>query len=112
MLSGKACSAHCFDLPRSRTMPTPSVEERRSGALLAEQNAKKVLKPGDRVRVTKCPGNKRWITFAGWDGHWMVSKSGINDYSPAAVDMLNGKPVDFAAMEQPHERETEDAKQH
>lgn len=64
-------------------------------SLLAEQNAKKVLKPGDRLRVTKCPGTKRWITFAGWDGHWIVSKSGINDYSPLCVDMLNGDAVDF-----------------
>lgn len=64
-------------------------------SLLAEQNAKKVLKPGDRLRVTKCPGTKRWITFAEWDGHWIVSKSGINDYSPMCVDMLNGEAVDF-----------------
>lgn len=62
---------------------------------LAEQNAKRVLKPGDRLRVTKCPGTKRWITFAGWDGHWLVSKSGINDYSPLCVDRLNEAAVDF-----------------
>lgn len=62
---------------------------------IAEENAKKVLKSGDRLRVTKCPGTKRWITFAGWDGYWIVSKSGINDYSPCSVDMLNGAPVDF-----------------
>lgn len=67
----------------------------RERSLLAEQNAKKVLKPGDRLRVTKCPGTKRWITFATWDGHWIVSKSGIGDYSPLCVDMLNGEAVDF-----------------
>lgn len=69
--------------------------ENRRLRLIAEENAKKVLKTGDRLRVTKCPGTKRWITFAGWDGHWIVSKSGINDYSPRRVDMLNGEAVDF-----------------
>lgn len=64
-------------------------------SLLAEKNAKLVLKPGDRLRVTKCPGTKRWITFSHWDGHWLVSKSGIDDFSPRCVDMLNGEPVDF-----------------
>jgi hypothetical protein len=70
------------------------VENRRL-SLIAAQNAKKVLKLGDRLRVTKCPGTKRWITFAGWEGYWIVSKSGINDYSPRCVDILNGRPVDF-----------------
>ena len=82
-------------------MTIPTIEERKRLFLLAEQNAKKVLKPGDRIRVTKCPGTKRWVTFAGWDGHWIVSKSGINDYSPGAVDMLNGEPVDFKMVEKP-----------
>lgn len=76
-------------------MTIPTVEVRRRLFLLAEQNAKKVLKPGDRIRVTKCPGTKRWVTFARWDGHWIVSKSGRSEYSPGTVDMLNGKPVDF-----------------
>lgn len=77
-------------------MPTEEQKvELRRCSHIAEENAKKVLKPGDRLRVTKCPGTKRWITFAGWDGHWIVSKSGIDDYSPMNVDMLNGKPVDF-----------------
>jgi hypothetical protein len=62
----------------------------------AVENAKKVLKPGDRLRVSKCPGTKRMITFAGWEGCWIVSKSGINDYAASCVDMLNGSPVDFA----------------
>lgn len=62
---------------------------------LAITNAKRVLKPGDRLRVTKCPGTKRWITFAGWDGIWIVSKSGINDFSPRCVDRLNDQVIDF-----------------
>lgn len=69
--------------------------ENRRLCQIAERNAKKILKPGDRLRVTKCPGTKRWITFAEWEGHWIVSKSGIDDYSPRCVDRLNGGPVDF-----------------
>lgn len=69
-------------------------ENKRIG-LIAVENAKKVLKQGDRLRVTKCPGTKRWITFDRWDGCWIVSKSGIDDYFPRNVDMVNGEPVDF-----------------
>jgi hypothetical protein len=57
--------------------------------------AKAVLKPGDRIRVTQCPGTKRWITFAGWDGHWMISKSGKSYYAASTIDRLNGEPVSF-----------------
>lgn len=70
-------------------------EENKRLCHIAVANARKVLKRGDRLRVTKCPGTKRWITFAEWDGQWIVSKSGINDYHPRRVDMLNGEPVDF-----------------
>ena len=82
-------------------------EEKQAGRerfRVAMENAKKELKPGDRLRVTKCPGTKRWITFAGWDGNWIVSKSGINDYSAGCVDMVNDAAVDFGQnekMEQP-----------
>jgi hypothetical protein len=62
---------------------------------IAVENAKKVLKRGDRVRVTKCPGTKRTITFDHFDGNWIVSKSGIDDYSPCSVDRVNGEPVGF-----------------
>lgn len=61
---------------------------------LAERNLKRILKPGDRVGCVKCPGTKRVITFAGWDGHWMVSASGVNDYSPGHVYSINGHEVD------------------
>lgn len=63
---------------------------------LAEATLKPMLKPGDRLRVTKCPGTKRWITFAGWDGPWIVSKSGIDDYAPCSVDRINGRAITFA----------------
>jgi hypothetical protein len=61
----------------------------------AAANARLVLKRGDRVRVRKCPGTLRWIIFDHWDGYWMVSKSGIDDYAPSSVDRVNGKAVDF-----------------
>jgi hypothetical protein len=63
---------------------------------IAVANARKVLKPGDRIRVTKCPGTKRWTTFAEWRGEYeIISKSGRGEYHPRCVDMLNGQPVDF-----------------
>ncbi len=70
-------------------------DENRRRFNIATANAKRVLKVGDRVRVSKCPGTKRWITFAGWDGNWMVSKSGINDYAAFSVDRVNGDTIDF-----------------
>lgn len=70
-------------------------EERKKMCQKAEVNAKKVLKVGDRVRCSKCPGTKRVFTFSHWDGCWMVSKSGINDYHPVNVDIVNGIKVDF-----------------
>jgi hypothetical protein len=77
-------------------------ERNRKLSLIAERNAKAVLKVGDRLRVTKCPGSKRWITFVSWSGHWIVSKSGIDDFSPICVDMLNGDYVDFTKPVETH----------
>lgn len=69
--------------------------ERQKKWLEAVSKAKQVLKKGDRIRLTKCPGTKRTITFDSWDGNWIVSKSGINDYSVMSIDMLNSKPYTF-----------------
>ena len=60
--------------------------------------AKQVLKKGDRIRLRKCPGRKRTITFDRWDGNWIVSKSGVNDYSALSIDKLNGKPRIFNGL--------------
>jgi len=57
--------------------------------------AKQVLKKGDRVRLTHCPGTKRTITFERWDGNWIVSKSGKDDYSAMSIDRLNGLQINF-----------------
>lgn len=35
------------------------------------------------------------FTFAGWDGHWIVSKSGINDISASSITHVNGQPQSF-----------------
>lgn len=62
------------------------------------ENAKRgiyALRVGDRVRVTKCPGTKRTFTFNYWDGGWMVSKSGIDDYCAVSIDRVNGMPRNF-----------------
>lgn len=61
----------------------------------ATERARAALKPGDRLRVTDCPGTKRWIVFAGWDGRQgLLSKSG-RVYSPYTIDRVNGRPADF-----------------
>jgi len=69
--------------------------ERLARTMRAISAAKKILQKGDRIRVTRCPGTKRWVMFDHWDGNWIVSKSGIDDISAGTIDMLNGDPVDF-----------------
>lgn len=75
--------------------------ERQRLGTIAAGNAQRLLKPGDRVRVTKCPGTKRTITFACFSGQWIVSRSGVEDYHPINVDRVNGLPVDFTLSELP-----------
>ena len=58
-------------------------------------NAKKVLKRGDRITVTRCPGTKRSVIFECWDGEWIVTKSGIDDICATNISKLNGELVDF-----------------
>lgn len=77
-------------------------DQKASLAKHAKTLASAAMKPGDRFRATKCPGTKRWATFAGFDGGWIVSKSGIDDYSPLCVDMIERagetrQHVDFSA---------------
>ena len=62
---------------------------------LATDSAKTTLKNGDRLRVTRCPGTKRWVTFDHWDGYWIVTKSGIDDIHAINVDRVNTESVDF-----------------
>lgn len=71
-------------------------EEQREEGKRAVGNAKAILKPGDRIRVSRCGGIRATYTFDHWDGNWIVSKSGIDDLHALSVDRLNGEPCCFA----------------
>lgn len=75
---------------------------RRAEGLRAYRRAKATLKEGDKVCVSRCGGGRSTFSFAGWDGYWMVSKSGGSDYAPSAIVSLNGERVSF--MDPPWER--------
>lgn len=72
------------------------IRDGRMRFLWAAANGKKILKEGDRVRVSSCPGTLRWISFSHFEGYWMVSKSG-KSYSAGGVDRVNDEVVDFGA---------------
>lgn len=57
---------------------------------------KSVLKVGDRIYATRgeCCATPQTYTFDGWDGEWIVSKSGINTIIPASVRLINRKVVE------------------
>jgi hypothetical protein len=77
---------------------TPTEEERANSTKLcklATDSAKTILKLGDRLRVVRCPGTKRWVTFDHRDGYWIVTKSGIDDIQAINVDRVNTESVDF-----------------
>lgn len=66
--------------------------ERRQRSELARQWAMDMIKLGDRITVARC-GGRSTFTMAGWDGHWMVSRSGWNDLAPICVLRINGRHV-------------------
>lgn len=68
-------------------------EKKRKALIIATKKAMRILKPGDRVGAVKCPGTKRVFTFSHFAGLWIVSKSGIDDYSANTIYSINGKPV-------------------
>jgi hypothetical protein len=84
-----------LELAQDPKTETPDHSEGKRICNLATAQAKTTLKRGDRLRVTKCPGTKRWITFERWDGDWIVSKSGINDYHAINIDMVNDRAINF-----------------
>lgn len=63
--------------------------------------ARATLKPGDKIRVLCC-GNSRGsiFIFAGWDGRWAVSRTGVDDLAPAGILTVNGKWVDWSMTRQ------------
>ena len=65
----------------------------------ATELAKNVLKPGDKIRCTRCPGRLVTYRFSHWDGSWIVSASGINDIAATSIDRLNGQPISFQSEE-------------
>lgn len=81
--------------PQPNQAADNSREAQRRRIVEATDRAKKVLKPGDRIRVTKCPGTKRTITFSHFDGLEIISKSGLGEYAAITIDRLNGEPVSF-----------------
>lgn len=60
----------------------------------AADRARAVLKYGDRITVTSCPGSKRWAIFDHWDGQWVCSKT-RDDFSAFNISKINGVPVNF-----------------
>lgn len=61
----------------------------------AVNNARVSLIPGDRIRASHGCRNPATFTFVGWDGNWIVSKSGINDIPARSITSVNGIPIDF-----------------
>lgn len=61
----------------------------------AAARAQAVLRPGDRIRATRCGGGSPTFTFSHWEGRWAVSKSGVNDISPWSIIAVNRRPTSF-----------------
>lgn len=72
-------------------------QARRNRLKKATETAKKILKKGDRITVTKCPGTKRWIIFDHFNGNEIISASGEGEYAATNISKLNGEPIDFNA---------------
>jgi hypothetical protein len=60
----------------------------------ATERARAVLKIGDIVTATGCPGTKRWFRFTGWDRDWICSAT-RNDWSARNISKINGVAVSF-----------------
>lgn len=88
---------------------TRMTPEQLSISMSAVHNAKGVLKPGDRILVSRCGGFKATYTFNSWDGNWIVSKSGINDISAGAIEKINGQAFDLTLPRSVTRQEAEEA---
>lgn len=69
-------------------------EHRREASKRATERARAVLKPGDRLRVTKCGGGQATVTFQRWEGDSIVTPA-RNDVHASHIVKLNGKPISF-----------------
>ncbi|WP_310498276.1 hypothetical protein [Sandarakinorhabdus sp.] len=88
-MSGAPLLQHPYYLLSWTTMSHEQRDFRRG---LALQWARTVLRPGNQLLVARC-GGRSTFTMANWDGHWIVSISGIDDISPLCVLRVNGRDV-------------------
>lgn len=75
-----------------------ATEEQKTQVSAATENAKSILKPGDRIRASRCGGLKRTYNFESWEGDWIITKSGISDIAAIHIDRLNGEKIDFKSI--------------
>ncbi len=66
---------------------------RRSQA--ATNRARRILRQGDRIGVTRCMGVKICVTFSHWEGDWICSRK-LSDIHATHIFKINGKPKSFA----------------
>lgn len=80
-------------------MAVQAVEEDRAKRLAsfkrAADRARAVLRPGDRITFTSCPGTKRWGIFEGWERDWIRTRT-RDDVSASTITKVNGRLVSFA----------------
>ena len=74
-------------------------EQRKMEIARATARARFVLKPGDRITFTSCPGTKRWGVFQGFDvgkySSW-IRIATRDDVCAINISKVNGKTVDFS----------------
>lgn len=74
-------------------------EQRKLEIGRATARARLVLKPGDRITFTSCPGTKRWGVFQGFDvgrhSSW-IRIATRDDVCAINISKVNGKAVDFS----------------
>jgi len=74
-------------------------QERIDACNLATRNAKQILKPGDKIRASRCGGIKATYKFSHWGGDWIISASDVSDIAAIHIDKLNGQPIDFSSCD-------------
>lgn len=69
-------------------------EERDTLTKQATIKAQAILKPGDRLRITRCGGIESTVTFVAFNGQWIQSKT-LDDIHAVHILKVNGEIVDF-----------------
>ncbi|MCE7026410.1 hypothetical protein [Jiella avicenniae] len=85
-----------FDARTRPLHPEERMAKLRARNAVAEKFLRTNLKAGDRLRATKaeCSSREASFTFSGWDGGWIMSKSGCS-IAPLSVYSVNGKVLRF-----------------